>query len=293
MAIQTIKTGAAVNDGTGDDARTCFTKINQNFTDNANAASRLVGTNGGNVMEVGAFGVGGYVVALNNIDLNMLQPSSGYKTGYYSVNATANAPSNNQTYYIVELIVFSADYCVQVATSFYTGHPKRYMRRGLKGNWTDWSLLYSSKTDDVYYETTASAPNVFVDNTGKLCRSTSSERYKNIIADLTLDDTAYANAMQLRPIVYHSTAATDNPSWHYYSFSAESLGAYDPAFTLWRFTDRIIDDDGNVQEVPLTTPLAEGINLNAIVAFLHATNVKQGQLISELMGRIEALENAE
>ena len=58
MAIQTVKTGAAVNDGTGDDARTAFTKINQNFTDNANAASRLVGKAPGNVMEVGAFGFG-------------------------------------------------------------------------------------------------------------------------------------------------------------------------------------------------------------------------------------------
>ena len=59
MAIQTVKTGAAVNDGTGDDARTAFTKINQNFTDSANAASRLVGTGKGNTMEVGAFGLGG------------------------------------------------------------------------------------------------------------------------------------------------------------------------------------------------------------------------------------------
>lgn len=58
MAIQTVKTGAAVNDGTGDDARTAFTKINQNFTDSANAASRLVGEAAGNVMEVGAFGLG-------------------------------------------------------------------------------------------------------------------------------------------------------------------------------------------------------------------------------------------
>ena len=58
MAIQTVKTGAAVNDGTGDDARTAFTKINQNFTDSAHAASRLVGTATGNVMEVGAFGLG-------------------------------------------------------------------------------------------------------------------------------------------------------------------------------------------------------------------------------------------
>ena len=52
MAIQTVKTGAAVNDGTGDDARTCFTKINQNFTDSANAASRLVGIENGQIPDV-------------------------------------------------------------------------------------------------------------------------------------------------------------------------------------------------------------------------------------------------
>lgn len=57
MAIQMVKVGESVNDGTGDPARTCFTKINQNFTDNANAASRLVGTAPGNVMEVGAAGI--------------------------------------------------------------------------------------------------------------------------------------------------------------------------------------------------------------------------------------------
>ena len=57
MAIQTVKTGAAVNDGTGDDARTAFTKINQNFADSANAASRLVGKNAGNVVEIGTAGI--------------------------------------------------------------------------------------------------------------------------------------------------------------------------------------------------------------------------------------------
>ena len=66
MAIQTVKTGAAVNDGTGDDARTAFTKINQNFTDSANAASRQVGEAAGNVMEVGAFGLGANAVNVNN-----------------------------------------------------------------------------------------------------------------------------------------------------------------------------------------------------------------------------------
>ena len=52
MAIQIVKTGAAVNDGTGDDARTAFAKINQNFTDNTNAASRLVGIENSQIPDV-------------------------------------------------------------------------------------------------------------------------------------------------------------------------------------------------------------------------------------------------
>jgi hypothetical protein len=75
MAIQTVKTGAAVNDGTGDDARTAFTKINQNFTDSANAASRQVGTAPGNVMEVGAFGLGSTTSANTTADINILLPN--------------------------------------------------------------------------------------------------------------------------------------------------------------------------------------------------------------------------
>lgn len=54
MAIQTVKTGAAVNDGTGDDARTAFTKINQNFTDSENAASRMIGVEGFQVPDANA-----------------------------------------------------------------------------------------------------------------------------------------------------------------------------------------------------------------------------------------------
>ena len=96
MAIQTVKTGAAVNDGTGDDARTAFTKINQNFTTNSHAASRLVGTAAGNVMEVGAFGYGAanLVVSATTVaslgDL-LLKPNGIYVTtnpGW----STANAP---------------------------------------------------------------------------------------------------------------------------------------------------------------------------------------------------------
>ena len=86
MAIQTVKTGAAVNDGTGDDARTAFTKINQNFTDSTNAASRQVGEAGGEVMEVGSFGLGD---RHGNTNFN----KSDIKSGFYTITNTLDEDS--------------------------------------------------------------------------------------------------------------------------------------------------------------------------------------------------------
>lgn len=122
-------------------------------------------------------------------------------------------------------------------------------------------------------------------------RSTSSERYKDILAPLELDDARYADAMALKPIVYRSTAGADNPAYHYYSFSAEELGAYDPAFTLWRETEMVTDVDGNVTEQPLAERQAEGININALLAMSHAVAIKQGKLIKNLQEQINALKN--
>lgn len=92
MAIQTVKTGVAVNDGTGDDARTAFTKINQNFTDSTNAASRQVGEIAGNVMGVGAFGLGG---AVPSKDMQSYSTETSYLNAigdktqfFYAVNTT-------------------------------------------------------------------------------------------------------------------------------------------------------------------------------------------------------------
>ena len=58
MAIQRINLGTAPSGTGGDTNRSAFTKIDGNFADSANAASRQVGTAAGNVMEVGAFGLG-------------------------------------------------------------------------------------------------------------------------------------------------------------------------------------------------------------------------------------------
>lgn len=62
MAIQTVGIGAAPNDNTGDTPRTGIAKLNANFTDPTNAASRLVQTSptdatAGRVMLTGAGGL--------------------------------------------------------------------------------------------------------------------------------------------------------------------------------------------------------------------------------------------
>ena len=66
MAIQTANLGAAPSGAGGDTFRSAATKFNENFSNNAHAASRLVGTQAGNVMEVGAFGLGENAVYVTN-----------------------------------------------------------------------------------------------------------------------------------------------------------------------------------------------------------------------------------
>lgn len=140
MAIQTVKTGAAVNDGTGDDARTAFTKINQNFTDSANAASRQVGTSAGNLMEVGAFGLGATALTqLKNSDLNTLKTS-----GFYTAeNTNANFPPIAGWCNIL-VMPHLPKYVTQVAFSVVTPG-LIWMRSCLTDTWGDWYKVYTDK----------------------------------------------------------------------------------------------------------------------------------------------------
>lgn len=66
MAIQRINMGTAPSGTGGDTNRSAFKKIDDNFADSANAASRQVGAASGNVMEVGAFGLGAYSQFINS-----------------------------------------------------------------------------------------------------------------------------------------------------------------------------------------------------------------------------------
>ena len=68
MAIQRINLGTAPSGTGGDTNRSAFTKIDGNFADTTNAASRLVGEATNNVMQVGAFGLGGYTKTVDSTD---------------------------------------------------------------------------------------------------------------------------------------------------------------------------------------------------------------------------------
>ncbi|MEQ1137585.1 hypothetical protein [Acinetobacter seifertii] len=87
MTIQTVNLGSAPTGAGGDTFRSTGSKVNENFTNNTHAASRYVGTAAGNVMEVGAFGLGKNMVQLPmpNDTGNVL--GSGFY--YYDGNASA------------------------------------------------------------------------------------------------------------------------------------------------------------------------------------------------------------
>lgn len=93
MAITQVNIGSLPDGVGGDTPRSAMVKINTNFTDAPNAASRLVGTAVGNVMEVGAFGIGRDALAITNVT-NFTELMSKYSGVYIpSTNwATTNAP---------------------------------------------------------------------------------------------------------------------------------------------------------------------------------------------------------
>ena len=101
MAITEVKLGTLPDGVGGDTPRSAMVKINSNFginssgvyAANENAASRLVGTAAGNVMEVGAFGLGRDALAITNVT-NFTELMSKYSGVYKpSTNwATTNAP---------------------------------------------------------------------------------------------------------------------------------------------------------------------------------------------------------
>ncbi|MDH1712807.1 hypothetical protein [Acinetobacter johnsonii] len=87
MAIQTANLGTAPSGAGGDTFRTAATKFNENFTNNEHAACRLVGTQAGNVMEVGAFGLGSGSPGNTSTAAHRFLPN-----GFYGANGLPDFP---------------------------------------------------------------------------------------------------------------------------------------------------------------------------------------------------------
>lgn len=150
MTIQTINIGNSANDGNGEPARSAFNKINQNFTNYSHSASRLVGTQSGNVMEVGAFGVGKSIL-LGSQKLSTLR---GGGNAFYWQNNGNNISSagdypNNDSQAIINLDIYdSTDACAQLSI---THNSEMYVR---SINWNvntfqPWRKILSSKNTTV------------------------------------------------------------------------------------------------------------------------------------------------
>lgn len=159
MAIQTVKTGAAVNDGTGDDARTAFTKINQNFTDSANAASRLVGTDNTNLVEAKSIGFAALkakpMLVNNSISLDHLSAGD-----IVFCDTGAGLPANSpkfgySTVFTKNLDIYSTTARVQITYDYFSTEMGLRHYNAVTKIWSDW----------VYYYTTANTtkdPNGFI-----------------------------------------------------------------------------------------------------------------------------------
>lgn len=94
MTIQTINLGTAPSGAGGDTFRSTGTKVNENFTNNTHAASRYVGTAAGNLMEVGAFGLGMAIpMIINPTSIQDLITKLGTQTKFtYSTGGFTGSP---------------------------------------------------------------------------------------------------------------------------------------------------------------------------------------------------------
>lgn len=292
MAIQLPNPG--LGDGqTGDNEFVMWTKVKDNFSNTTHAASRLVGTDTGQIpLESQVFKAAfGRLTTRNALGEDADANDFEAGTFYYVANAQ-NVPTSVVNSGYMAIFTLLKDYesgaagnRMQFALGRGANNFNWVGRTEFGGEWRPWRPM--SYTDFTYKTTTATAPNVVVESDGTLKRSSSSAKYKEVISKLELDNDLYQKAMQLKPIIYRSKADGDPNNWHFMSFLAEEIGELDPSLTQWKTHD--YNEDG--ERVELEEKEAEGINLNAICAVLHATNIYQDKKIKELEQRLTALES--
>lgn len=286
MAIKLPDPGNGIPEQkTGNDEWTNMKIVRDNFADQSNAASRLVGVAKGNVPlaeQVRSALHSSLDGAIDSGDANNLDDGTFWYVGTGVTNLPTGFSANR---YNIETRYMGSGRKYQLALGWdNVGAAHRRLNAGV---WSDWQPLGWDKKN--YNTTSATAANVVVDSEGRLVRATSSLKYKDVIKDLEIDDDLYKKAMGVNPIVYRSKSEMDPKDWHYMSFSAEELGELDPSLTQWLVKTH--DDEGNELDEPVKE--AEGININAICAVLHATNIYQEKKLKELEQRLKVLEKTD
>ncbi|CAA0220429.1 phage tail fiber protein [Acinetobacter baumannii] len=151
MTIQTVNLGTAPTGAGGDTFRSTGAKVNENFTNNTHAASRYVGTAAGNVMEVGAFGLGG--TGTSHLNVNSL---SDVKNIVQNQSRIFRADGGNIfQLYAPTLYMKTQDTNVAISFGLFSGDVKA-------AGWTDGSSDFTAK----YFFRTSS--NTTVDANGFL-----------------------------------------------------------------------------------------------------------------------------
>ena len=136
MAIQLPNPG--LGDGqTGDNEYVMWTKVKDNFNNTTHAANRLVGTAAGNVMEVGAFGLGALALVTDSIN-----PPKGGFIGWVTANSADTSNVGNFKYGI-NLAWTGGDHGAQIL--FGIGDTKEVGYRtwdGIARNWRTFRRFY-------------------------------------------------------------------------------------------------------------------------------------------------------
>ncbi|EHU1299988.1 hypothetical protein FJV08_00885 [Acinetobacter baumannii] len=150
MTIQTVNLGSAPTGAGGDTFRSTGAKMNENFTNNTHAASRYVGTATGNVMEVGAFGVG-KSIRLGSQKLSTLRGNGNafYWQNYGDNVSSAGDYPDNSSQAIINLdLNDSTDACAQLSIT----HNSDFYVRSVNWNvntFQPWRKILSSKNTTV------------------------------------------------------------------------------------------------------------------------------------------------
>ncbi|WP_130075752.1 pyocin knob domain-containing protein [Acinetobacter baumannii] len=150
MTIQTVNLGTAPTGAGGDTFRSTGAKINENFTNNTHAASRLVGTATGNVMEVGAFGVGKSIL-LGSQKLSTLRGNGNafyWQNNGNNISSAGDYPDNNSQAIINLDLNDSTDACAQLSIT----HNSDFYVRSVNWNvntFQPWRKILSSKNTTV------------------------------------------------------------------------------------------------------------------------------------------------